>query len=170
MCIRDSFYADHWSANDAQISVVGALPDGLADAVDQLFGDWKKPAAPKFVRHVPEYVAIPPARFDAIARDKANAIVRLHQSLPLNAEDPDYPALELAVHIFGGGGLESRLSERVRQKEGLTYGIGASLNAGYWGRAGSFAIQATYAPDKRCLLYTSPSPRDATLSRMPSSA
>lgn len=143
------FYADYWSANDTQISVVGALPDGLADAVDQLFGDWKKPAAPKFVRHVPEYVAIPPARFDAIARDKANAIVRLHQSLPLNAEDPVYPALELAVHIFGGGGLESRLSERVRQKEGLTYGIGASLNAGYWGRAGSFAIQATYAPDKR---------------------
>ncbi|KAK6025045.1 hypothetical protein OSTOST_09061 [Ostertagia ostertagi] len=61
----------------------------------------------------------------------------------------DYAALELAVHIFGGGGLESRLSERVRQKEGLTYGIGASLGASYWGTAGSFAIQASYAPDKR---------------------
>jgi len=29
------------------------------------------------------------------------------------------------------------------------YGIGASLSAGYWGDDGSFAIQATYAPDKR---------------------
>jgi zinc protease len=37
----------------------------------------------------------------------------------------------------------------VRQKEGLTYGIGASLSAGFWGNAGSFAIQASYAPDKR---------------------
>lgn len=53
------------------------------------------------------------------------------------------------MHVFGGGGLESRLSERVRQKEGLTYGIGASLSAGYWGNAGSFAIQASFAPDKR---------------------
>lgn len=143
------FHADYWSANDAQVSVVGALPDGLAAEVDKLFGDWKKPAAPKFVRHVPQHVAIPPARFDAIARDKANAIGRLHETLPLNVEDADYPALELAVHIFGGGGLESRLSERVRQKEGLTYGIGASLSAGYWGNAGSFAIQASFAPDKR---------------------
>ncbi|NCT82126.1 MAG: insulinase family protein [Comamonadaceae bacterium] len=143
------FYADYWSANEAQVSVVGALPDGLAAEVEQLFGDWKKPAAPKFVRHIPQHVAIPPARFDAIARDKANAIVRLQQALALNSEDADYPALELAVHIFGGGGLESRLSERVRQKEGLTYGIGASLAAGFWGNDGSFAIQASYAPDKR---------------------
>jgi zinc protease len=144
-----AFYAGYWAANDAQVSVVGALPDGLADEIDRLFGDWKKPTAPKFVRHVPQHVAVPPARFDAIARDKANAIVRLHEPLALNSEDADCAALELAVHIFGGGGLESRLSERVRQKEGLTYGIGASLNAGYWGNAGSFAIQASYAPDKR---------------------
>ena len=33
--------------------------------------------------------------------------------------------------------------------------------------AGFFAAYLTY---KACLLYTSPSPRDATLSRMPSSA
>ena len=65
------------------------------------------------------------------------------------ADDPLDAALELATHIFGVGGLESRLSERVRQKEGLTYGIGASLSAGYWGNAGSFAIQASFAPDKR---------------------
>jgi zinc protease len=143
------FHADYWSANEAQVSVVGALPEGLAATVDQLFGDWKKAAAPRFVRHVPRHVDVPPARFDAVARDKANAIVRLHQPLALNSEDADYVALELAVHIFGGGGLESRLSERVRQKEGLTYGIGASLSASYWGDAGNFAIQASYAPDKR---------------------
>lgn len=143
------FHADYWSANDARVHVVGALPDGLAAEVEALFGDWKKPAAPKFVRHLPQHVAVPPARFDAIARDKANAIVRLHQPLALNVDHPDHAALELAVHIFGGGGLESRLSERVRQKEGLTYGIGASLGASHWGNAASFAIQASYAPDKR---------------------
>ncbi|MFG6415343.1 M16 family metallopeptidase [Roseateles sp. DC23W] len=143
------FYGEYWSADDAQVSVVGALPDGLAAELDRLFGDWKKPAAPRFVRHVPQYAAVPPARFDAIARDKPNAIVRLHQPLALNSEQPDFVALQLAVQVFGGGGLESRLSERVRQKEGLTYGIGASLSAGYWGNDGSFAVQASYAPDKR---------------------
>ena len=33
-----------------------------------------------------------------------------------------------------------------------------------------FAHLSTFARGKACLLYTSPSPRDATLSRMPSSA
>ena len=33
-----------------------------------------------------------------------------------------------------------------------------------------FIILLSEYPDKTCLLYTSPSPRDATLSRMPSSA
>ncbi|MFX8160609.1 hypothetical protein ABTL01_19815, partial [Acinetobacter baumannii] len=38
------FYADYWSANEAQVSVAGALPDGLAAEIELLFGDWKKPA------------------------------------------------------------------------------------------------------------------------------
>ena len=36
--------------------------------------------------------------------------------------------------------------------------------------AGYVAVQGAIPGDKSCLLYTSPSPRDATLSRMPSSA
>ena len=143
------FYADYWSADDAIVSVVGDLPDGLAAEVERLFGDWKKPAAPRFARHIPQHVDVPPARFDVIARDKANAIVRLNVPLKLNGDDADYPALELAVHVFGGGGLESRLSERVRQKEGLSYGIGAGLEVSHWGTVGSFSIQGSYAPDKR---------------------
>ncbi|WP_458233047.1 M16 family metallopeptidase [Roseateles sp. P5_E8] len=142
------FHADYWSTNDAQVGVAGAVPDGLAAELERLFGDWKKPAAPKFVRHVSQHIAVPPARFDAIVRDKASAIVRLQQALPLNSEDPDYLALAMAVRIFGVG-MESRLSERVRQKEGLTYNIGISLDASLWGNAGSFGIEASYAPEER---------------------
>ena len=36
--------------------------------------------------------------------------------------------------------------------------------------AGDWTLLEGADPNKRCLLYTSPSPRDATLSRMPSSA
>ena len=37
-------------------------------------------------------------------------------------------------------------------------------------KAGLISLVALVAPNEDCLLYTSPSPRDATLSRMPSSA
>ena len=47
-----------------------------------------------------------------------------------------------------------------------------SSNGFKWilGAAGAALIVATYLFMGTCLLYTSPSPRDATLSRMPSSA
>ena len=38
------------------------------------------------------------------------------------------------------------------------------------GTADSLALQARFKNEETCLLYTSPSPRDKTVSRMPSSA
>jgi zinc protease len=142
-------HQDFWSANEARVAVVGALPEGLGAAVDSLFGAWKKPAAPRFVRHVPAYKAIPPARFDALVRDKANAILRLHQTFRLNQSDADATALSVAAHVLGGGALESRLSTRVRQQEGLSYGIEASLDVPSFGDDAELQIRATFAPDKR---------------------
>ena len=49
-----------------------------------------------------------------------------------------------------GGGMSGRFFLNLREEKGWTYGANSMFMA--------------------CLLYTSPSPRDATLSRMPSSA
>ena len=54
--------------------------------------------------------------------DKENAIFLARQNLDLRDDDPDYPALYVANYILGGGaGLDSRLSDRLRQKDGLSY-------------------------------------------------
>jgi len=45
----------------------------------------------------------------------------------LERDDPDYFAAYVLNHILGGGGFESRLMDEVREKRGLTYGIGTSL-------------------------------------------
>jgi zinc protease len=45
----------------------------------------------------------------------------------LERDDPDYFAAYVLNHILGGGGFESRLMNEVREKRGLTYGIGTSL-------------------------------------------
>lgn len=42
-------------------------------------------------------------------------------------EDPDYFAAYVLNYILGGSGFESRLMQEVREKRGLTYGIGTSL-------------------------------------------
>lgn len=143
------FYADYWSANQARVAVVGALPAGLDAALEQLFGGWKKPAVPPFVRHLPEHRAIPAARFDAVARDKANAALRMSLDFKLSEADADFVPLTLATQVFGAGGMESRLSARVRQQEGLSYGIGAGLNAPFWGNDASLTIGGSFAPQNR---------------------
>ncbi|MCV2355206.1 insulinase family protein [Paucibacter sp. B2R-40] len=144
-----AFYAEYWSANEARVAAVGALPAGLDAAIEQLFGGWKKPAAPRFVRHSPTHMAVPAARFDVVARDKANAALRMRVDFKLSEADADFVPLNLATQVFGAGGMESRLSTRVRQQEGLSYGIGAGLNAPFWGNDANLSIGGSFAPQNR---------------------
>ena len=46
----------------------------------------------------------------------------------ISRDDPDFFAAFIANEIFGGRGLQSRLSDEVREKRGLTYGIGTFLS------------------------------------------
>ncbi|SCY22280.1 M16 family metallopeptidase [Paracoccus tibetensis] len=49
-------------------------------------------------------------------------------------DDPDYFAAFVANHILGGGGFSSRLMEEIRERRGLTYGIGTGLASGVFGQ------------------------------------
>jgi zinc protease len=60
--------------------------------------------------------------------EKANASLMAGVMLDMNDEDPDYPALTIANYMLGGGTLSSRLGDRIRQKEGLSYGVNSMLN------------------------------------------
>ena len=65
---------------------------------------------------------------------------------PLRRDDPDYPSLEIGSRIIGGGFLESRLATRIRQKEGLSYGVGSFLNADELDRNGMFTSYMIFNP------------------------
>jgi zinc protease len=45
----------------------------------------------------------------------------------IKRDDPDFFAAFVLNHIMGGGGFESRLMNEVREKRGLTYGVGTYL-------------------------------------------
>ncbi|WP_299079002.1 pitrilysin family protein [uncultured Ruegeria sp.] len=45
----------------------------------------------------------------------------------IDRDDPDFFAAYILNHILGGGGFESRLMQEVREKRGLTYGVGTYL-------------------------------------------
>jgi zinc protease len=78
--------------------------------------------------------------------DKANAFYFAGGVLPLRDDDPDYPALIIANYVFGAGALSSRLGDRIRQKEGLSYGVGSSMAASPFDKRATLTRYAIYNP------------------------
>ncbi|WLI90112.1 pitrilysin family protein [Massilia sp. R2A-15] len=140
-----AFHREFYGAAPSELAIVGDFDaDAVVPLIDELFGQWKAPAhvAPVLRRHAD----VAPASAVLDTPDKENGFFTARLNLDLNIDDPDYPALMLANYIFGEGGLKSRLMDRIRQKDGLSYGGGSQLDAGELDRAGAFEISAIAAP------------------------
>jgi len=78
--------------------------------------------------------------------DKANADVVMAAPLGLTTDDPRYLPLTVVIHALGGS-FASHLMQTVRERDGLTYGVRASLGGfgdmveGYLRLWGTFAPQ-----------------------------
>ena len=145
------FYADFYGASNSEISIVGDFnAKEIEKLATELFGAWKSPRP--FARLVTVYQDIAPINQSFETPDKANAVFFAGQRLSLRDDDPDYPALVMGNYMLGGGFLNSRLATRLRQKEGLSYGVGSGLNVSPLDKNGQFAAQAIYAPQNAAKL------------------
>jgi zinc protease len=139
------FYADLYGAQHGELVVVGDFDAKEITALaTELFGTWK--SAQPYSRVVDSFRDVPSINQSVETPDKANAFFMAGQNLSLRDDDPDYPALVLGTYMLGGGFLNSRLATRVRQQEGLSYGIAAQLQASSLDKNGFFMVQAIYAP------------------------
>jgi zinc protease len=139
------FYSDFYGADHGELAVVGDFDDKeIAKLAGELFGGWKSSRPFERVPQVYQEVEAINKSFEA--PDKANAFFLAGLNLSLRDDDPDYPALVLGNYMLGGGVLNSRLATRIRQKDGLSYGVGSSLSAGALDKRGSFMANAIYAP------------------------
>ena len=140
------FYKDFYGANNATMAVVGDFDEtALRNAVKTEFGPWK--SAKPYTRIARSFQEIKPSNPSIQTNDKANAMLVAGLNLPIRDDDPDYPALVLGNYLLGGGFLNSRLATRVRQKEGISYGIGSFVNADPRDKVGSFGTYAIYNPE-----------------------
>jgi zinc protease len=122
-----AFYRKFYGASNADLSIVGDFdPAEIEALVRKLFGDWKSPA--KYERVTREMQSPTSVNLNFETPDKSNAFFAAGMNMPVNDEHPDYPALVLASYMFGGG-AKNRLMDRLRQKEGYSYGAGAQFAA-----------------------------------------
>ena len=139
------FYREFAGASNAEISVVGDIdPEEIARLATDLFGNWKSPGS--FARVNDPYQKVQPVNRTIETPDKQNAVFASGIRLNLSNTDADYPAMVLANYMLGGGFISSRLATRIRQKDGLSYGIGSNLAAASKVKDGSFTVNAIAAP------------------------
>ena len=129
----------------ASIGAVGDFdPQALKTQLESIFKGW---SAPEKYEKIPlpykpskvgdQVISIP---------DKSMAATALTMTLPITDMSPDFPALELANYMIGGGFVTSRIATRLREKEGVSYGAGSGLRAVTGAESAFFRVGAIYAP------------------------
>jgi zinc protease len=113
--------------------------------LNEILDDWK-PKQPYARIERRAFVDVAGSRQSILTPDKANATYAAGLDVAMKDDHPDYPALYLGNYILGGGSLSSRLGDRVRQKEGLSYGVSSSFTAGLEDNDASLSIGAICNP------------------------
>jgi len=141
-----NFHKNFYGSSHATMSVVGDFDaKEISDLVTTLFGNWKNPSP--FTRIESKAIPVKTINQSFETPDKPNAFFVSAYNFEFRDDHPDYPAMVLGNYMLGGGFLNSRLATRIRQKDGLSYGVGSQFSAGALDPVGSFMAYAIYAPE-----------------------
>jgi len=143
-------YKKFYGASVGEFTAVGDFDEKeVSKTVADLFGNWKSPG--KFERIVTNFRSDSAAGEEVIqTADKKMSIIGAGLNVQLRDDEPDYAAVHVANHVLGGG-AKSRLLNRLRQKEGLSYGAGSFLGVDDQDRRGmmmGYGICANENADK----------------------
>jgi zinc protease len=142
------FHDDFYGANHGIFAVVGPV-DAVAiqKQAAALLGNWNTSKAYKPL--VVPFKRVDPINVKIETPDKANAVFMASERFRLSQIDPDYPAILLASYMFGET-ITSRISDRIRNREGLSYGANARLTVPAEGDAamltGSVSLNPAVGP------------------------
>jgi len=139
------YHEDFAGAQAGDLALVGDFDaDSVITLATELFGSWtaRTPWQP-----LPrQFVATDSSTTVFETPDKQNAMFVAGQTFALSDSDPDYAAMVIGAQIMGGGFLKSRMADRMRQRDGVSYAVGSQFQARPVDKE-AFAITfALYAP------------------------
>ena len=152
--IKD-FYSKFFGANNGVATVIGIQDQAEAKGLlESVLGKWNNQA--KFERAYPTFFATKQGKEIIQTPDKENAAAVGSLNFQMNRTNPDYAALTFANEVMGGGFMTARIPQRLREKEGISYGAGTSLSIPYDVKNdnSSWMIYAFLNPTKRAEVET----------------
>jgi len=138
------FYNDFYAPAEGEIVVSGQFnPEQVQKLIAELFGDWK--SAKPYARITNPYMKVDAINRKVETPDKQNALFIAASAVKMNDEDPDYAAVTMGGIVLGGS-PNSRLFQRIRVKDGLSYGASAGFDVPTKDDGGSLNASAIAAP------------------------
>lgn len=115
--------------------------------LEKLLASWssKQP----YQRPPVPYKALAPSQHFINATNATHGIYTAKLRLPVHAEESDALALKLFNFVLGEDTLQSRLGQRLRQNEGISYRVGSQINISTFEPRATLTISATYPPEMR---------------------
>ena len=141
-----TFHKEQYGLGSIKIAAAGDVsPADFNSQIFEAIGDWssKEVEIPKLTEKARE----PKEGSEIIkVQDKTSSDLYIGQPIGIDREHEDYYALMLGIYILGGN-FSARLMQTVRDKQGLTYGIGSSISGVSFGADGYWNIWGTFSPD-----------------------
>jgi zinc protease len=142
-----SVYKDQLSAGIGEVAIVGDFePEVALKEIKEALKDWETSTKFERVERTAKK-GLTGSKGDILTPDKANAVFLTGLSFSMNEDSEDDIPLEIGNFILGGGTLSSRLGDRIRQKEGLSYGVTSSVSIPSRGDDARFTINAITNPE-----------------------
>jgi zinc protease len=140
-----AFHAAIYGADHATFAASGDFDAQEVQAlVTELFGSWT--AATPYAR-IPARLKVVPGQVQVLETpDKPMAFFLAAERWAMKDSDAEYPAFLMANQILGGGALKNRIADRLRQKEGFSYGAGSFVNVSSQDPVASWQAYAIHAP------------------------
>ena len=141
-----AFYKEFYGANNSVSAFVGELDKNIVKGfLQKTFGNWNSPA--KFEQVAIRHFDVKGTTEAINTPDKTNAMLLGSINIPMNEQNPDYPAVFMANELLGGGAfLSSRIPQRLRENEGMSYGAGSYLNSYHKFDALNWGVYAFFNP------------------------
>jgi zinc protease len=139
-------YEQQVGAGTGEIVLVGDFDvAAVTKQLGEVFGGWKKGAPYKRIEKK-SFSDVKGSRSTIETPDKENAIYLAGLTFPMRDTDPDYAAMTLGNYVLGGSGFTSRLMDRLRQKEGWSYGAGSQMQVDSQDKVAGFLAFAICNP------------------------
>lgn len=141
------YYKKVFGANNLIITAVGDVDvKTLLNSIKSGLGNWEtRKIVPTVVDLNSNKTKDSKTKFITL-KDKATVDIFTGGTLGITIDHPDYYPLLLGISILGSG-MTDRLMAEIREKQGLTYGIYATLSGFADINHGHWSIWSTFAPN-----------------------